>query len=68
MKLKDLAKKGGIESIIAVIILVALVIVLIVAFVVPMVNKSATAGQSTDADVSNAFATVNSIRNMSTTN
>ncbi|MBP3284814.1 MAG: hypothetical protein J6M02_04885 [Clostridia bacterium] len=62
MKLKDLAKKGGIESIIAIIILVALVIVLIVAFVVPMVNKSANAGASTDKDVSNAFSVVGSIR------
>ena len=62
MDLKNLAKKGGVESIIAIIILVALVIVLIIAFVVPMVQDSAQAGQSTSEDVNNAYSVVNSIR------
>ena len=61
-KAKELAKKGGVESIIGIIILVALVVILIIAVVIPLVQDASEAGNETVSDTATAYDEINSIR------
>lgn len=68
VKAKELAKKGGVESIIGIIVLVALVIILIIAVVIPLVNDASEAGNETVSDTNTAYNAIDGIRDDISTN
>lgn len=64
-KLKELVSKkakGGIESILGVVILVGLVVILIIAVIMPMVNNVQSQGSATTNDLNNLRSSMDAFR------